>query len=75
LYKDKRWRFTTKGFILSNTLIGEILEAQTKQRTQISRPWQTESDEEAAQISMFDKRPPEALLFGGKRPTRRHENI
>ena len=31
--EDGRWRFTPGGFILSNTLIGEILEAHAKQRT------------------------------------------
>jgi len=31
LARDGRWRFTPKGFMLSNTLIGEILAAQEKQ--------------------------------------------
>jgi len=31
LFEGERWRLTPKGFILSNTLIGEILEAQEKQ--------------------------------------------
>ena len=66
LYKDGRWRFTPKGFMLSNTLIGELLEAQTKQRTQVSRPWQTHSSEET-QMTLFDKRPLSAGIFSGKR--------
>ena len=75
IFKDGRWRFTPKGFILSNALIGELLDAQTKQRTQISRPWQTESDEESAQMTLFDKRHPEAVLFGGKRLAGRQEHL
>jgi len=67
LYKDGRWRFTPKGFMLSNTLIGEILEAQTRQRTQISRPWQTQSGGEETQMTLFDKRPLASGLFGGNR--------
>jgi oxygen-independent coproporphyrinogen-3 oxidase len=72
-YKDGRWRFTPKGFMLSNTLIGELLEAQTRQRTQISKPWQTESAGEEAQMTLFDKRPVAAGLFGGRRLIGRNE--
>ena len=68
-YKDGRWKFTPKGFIISNTLLGELLEAQTKQRTQISKPWLTNTQTDTAQMSLFDKRPLAAGLFGGKRAT------
>jgi len=67
LFKDGRWRFTPEGFFISNTLIGELLDAQTRQRTQISRPWQTQSASEETQMTLFDKRPLAAGLFGGKR--------
>ena len=67
LHKDGRWRFTPKGFMLSNTLIGELLEAQTNQRTQISKPWQTITGTEETQMTLFDKRPLAAGIFGGKR--------
>jgi len=67
VFKDDRWRFTPKGFLLSNVLIGELLEAQTKQRTQISKPWQTDSGGEEIQMTLFDKRPVAAGLFGGRR--------
>ena len=73
LYKDGRWRFTPTGFLISNTLIGEMLEAQTRQRTQISKPWQTESAGEEAQMTLFDKRPVAAGLFGGRRLIGRNE--
>jgi len=66
-YKDGRWRFTPKGFMLSTTLIGELLEAQTRQRTQISKPWQAESAEEESQLTLFNKRPLQSGLFGGRR--------
>jgi len=75
LFKDGRWRFTPKGFMLSNTLIGELLEAQTKQRTQISKPWQTEYVEEESQMTLFDKRPVAAGLFGGRRLVGRQELV
>jgi oxygen-independent coproporphyrinogen-3 oxidase len=67
LCKDERWRFTPAGFLLSNVLIGELLDAQTRQRTQISKPWQKEAIGEEAQMTLFDKRPVAAGLFGGRR--------
>ena len=70
MYKDGRWRFTPKGFMLSNTLIGEILDAQTKQRTQISKPWQTQSAVEETQMTLFDNRQLVAGVFSGKRTER-----
>ena len=75
LYKDGRWRFTPKGFMLSNTLIGELLDAQTRQRTQISKPWQVQADSEEEQMSLFDKRPVAAGLFGGRRLVGRQELV
>ena len=72
-FKDGRWRFTPKGFLVSNALIGELLEAQTKQRTQISKPWQSESTGEETQMTLFDKRPVAAGLFGGRRLVGRNE--
>jgi len=66
-FKDGRWRFTSNGFLLSSTLIGELLEAQNKQRTQISKPWQAEHAEDETQMTLFSKRPLQSGLFGGKR--------
>ena len=73
LYKDERWRFTPKGFMLSNILIGELLDAQTKQRIQISRPWQSQTVTEETQMTLFDKRPIASGLFGGRRLAGKHE--
>ena len=73
LFKDGRWKFTPKGFMLSNTLIGELLDAQTRQRNQISKPWQTQTGGEETQMTLFDKRPIASGLFGGRRLAGRHE--
>jgi len=73
MFEEGRWRFTPKGFIISNALIGELLDAQTRQRTQISKPWQTDSAGEEAQMTLFDKRPVAAGLFGGRRLVGRNE--
>jgi len=74
-FKDGRWRFTPKGFMLSNVLIGELLDAQTRQRTHISKPWQTPPEGEETQMSLFDKRPVAAALFGGRRLVGRQELV
>lgn len=74
LFKDGRWCFTPAGFMLSNTLIWELIDAQHKQRTQISKPWMTQSVGEEAQMSfLYDKRPDPPELFGGRRSAGRHE--
>jgi oxygen-independent coproporphyrinogen-3 oxidase len=67
LFKDGRWRFTPAGFVLSNTLIGELLEAQTKQRAHISKPWQESQGGDGAQMTLFDKQQPQTDVFGGAR--------
>ena len=74
LHKDGRWRFTPEGFLLSNTLIGEILDAQTKQRTRISKPWQTQAGLEDTQMTLFDKRPVASGLFVRRKPEGRSDN-
>ncbi len=40
VFRDGRWSFTAEGFLLSNTLLGEILDAQQRERTETVRPWQ-----------------------------------
>ena len=73
MFKDGRWRFTPSGFLLSNTLIFELLDAQTKQRTQISRPWQSLAGGEESQMTFFPKRSLEAGLFGRRGPAVKSE--
>jgi len=67
VFKDGRWRFTPKGFMISTSLIGELLDAQTRQRNVISKPWQTDPSEEESQLTLFNKQPVEQGLFGGRR--------
>jgi len=74
-FKDGRWRFTPEGFIRSNVLIGELLDAQTRQRNQVSKPWQLQSSSEETQMTLFDKRPVAAALFGGRRLIGRNELV
>ena len=61
---DDRWSFTPQGFLLSNVLIGEVLDIQTKQRMSIVSPWKPDEGEEY-QFSIFNKRPGEIELFHG----------
>lgn len=49
--KDDRFILTPEGFLVSNVIIGEVLDAHTRQRTEDTRPWQRESEE--AQLSIF----------------------
>lgn len=37
--KGDRWSFTPSGFLLSNQLIGEILDAHTEQKVSVGMPW------------------------------------
>jgi len=39
---DGRWSFTPRGFLLSNGLIGELLDALTEKKYNISSPWKQE---------------------------------
>ncbi|MDD6189241.1 MAG: radical SAM family heme chaperone HemW [Clostridiales bacterium] len=39
---DGRWSFTPKGFLISNSLIGELLDALTEKRYNLSVPWKQE---------------------------------
>lgn len=59
-----RWRFTPQGFLLSNTLIGDILDAQTKQRMSIVSPWK-EDGKQDYQFTMFTSRQEDMRLFNG----------
>lgn len=37
--KGDRWSFTASGFLLSNQLIGEILDAHAEQKVSVGMPW------------------------------------
>ena len=48
-----RWSFTPKGFLISNTLIGNIIEEQTKQRFLVGTPWK-EAGLDDVQVELFE---------------------
>jgi len=60
-----RWSFTAQGFLLSNILISDVLDAQTKQRMSIVSPWKTADEGEDYQFSLFYQKPGEVQLFQG----------
>jgi len=62
---DGRWSFTPRGFLVSNTLIGDVLDAQTQQRTDSARAWRTEQEDTQISMSMLDKKQEEIPLFHG----------
>lgn len=63
---DDRWYFTPKGFLISNTLIGSILETQTGQRANAVKPFGfAEEQDTEVQMTMFDKKADDTHLFNG----------
>jgi len=60
-----RWSFTTRGFLLSNVLIADVLDAQTKQRMSIVAPWKEAEDDGDYQFSLFYQKPGTVQLFNG----------
>ena len=49
--EDGRWHFTVPGFLISNTLIGILLEAQTQKRID-DTPWLENAYEAERKISI-----------------------
>jgi oxygen-independent coproporphyrinogen-3 oxidase len=65
-FNDGRWSFTPEGFLRSNTLIGQLLETQTKQRSEMTRPWEQPEDALLrSQLTLFDLKPKEVQMFRG----------
>ncbi|MDR0839316.1 MAG: radical SAM family heme chaperone HemW [Oscillospiraceae bacterium] len=54
-FRDGRWRLTPEGFLLSNTLIGEVLDAQTRERTETISPWQASPTSDDTQTTLFGR--------------------
>lgn len=51
--KGDRWSFTASGFLLSNQLIGEILDAHADQKVSVGMPWkQNEYHQALSQIEI-----------------------
>lgn len=61
---EDRWSFTPQGMLLSNVLIGNILETQTKARAGAVAPWK-ERELAERQFTMFTKDKVETELFNG----------
>lgn len=61
----ERWHLTPEGFLLSNTLIGEILSLHTKQRIFEGTPWKKADFDVDEQFTLFDKKSEEIQLFHG----------
>lgn len=63
--KNDRWILTSQGFLLSNTIIGAVLDSQTRQRTAVATPWLTESLQRDPQLTLFSEEEGSIPLFRG----------
>lgn len=61
---DGRWRFTPRGFLVSNTIISDILALQTEERSQIVNPWRKD-EVDKGQITIFAPEGNTTQLFNG----------
>ncbi len=64
LFSDGRWSFTPQGFLISNTLIGNIIDAQASEKLSVGTPWKKEPSEYEYQYTMF-KNSVNTQLFHG----------
>lgn len=62
---DGRWRLTPEGFLLSNMLIGQLLDAQTKQRIEMGTPWQKGELATDFAYGILDSQVEHVQLFNG----------
>ncbi|MBQ8830203.1 MAG: radical SAM family heme chaperone HemW [Oscillospiraceae bacterium] len=53
---NDRWNFTPQGFLLSNILIGQILDVQSEQGYVTARPWKSEEDLEKIKHEVLHQR-------------------
>ena len=60
-----RWNFTPEGFLLSNILIGQVLDAQTEQNVSQPRPWRTETQRIDARELAEMSRDSQSAFFNG----------
>ena len=63
--RDGRWSFTPKGFLVSNALIGKVLDTQTQARTVAAARGEANFEPAEDQISMFAQKSSETTLFHG----------
>lgn len=59
------WRFTPEGFLLSNVLIGQLLDAQMRHRVEISTPWRKDEFATEYFYGMLDSQIDHVQLFNG----------
>lgn len=64
-YKDGRWHLTSKGFLVSNIIINEVLDAQALERAKIINPALKDDDMDNMQMSMFERADDTIELFNG----------
>lgn len=50
-----RWSLTPQGYLISNTLIGYVLEAQTRERATAKRPWQKDTELNDEQLAFINE--------------------
>jgi putative oxygen-independent coproporphyrinogen III oxidase len=61
-----RWYFTPRGFLLSNVLIGQVLDARSEQSSSQSRPWrEDETVNERRQPTLISENEEDSALFHG----------
>ena len=59
-----RWSFTPQGFLLSNILIAQVLDAQTQLYAEAAMPWNKETEAAPEQMSFLDSDiPTDTLSF------------
>ena len=63
-FEDGRWRLTPKGFLVSNTIISELLSAQSEERRNIVNPWRV-GELENYQIDISGAEKENMQLFNG----------
>ncbi len=66
MFDGDRWSLTPRGFLLSNTIISSVMEAQTRQRNAANAPWINNSaHEQDPQLSLFIAASEDVPLFRG----------
>lgn len=61
-----RWNFTPRGFLLSNILIGQALDAQSEQNSAQPRPWQPDKPvSKKKELTYISREDEEEALFHG----------
>ena len=64
-FNGERWSLTPRGFLVSNTIIATVMEAQMRQRTASNTPWLSEVMQKDPQMTLFDGTDSSVPLFRG----------